>query len=81
MNSYAVAYTPDADDSLALAWLSATDRQAVAASQNQIDQFLSRDPRNPGREVREGLWRIEVPPLVAMRSMKRNRWSRSLASL
>ena len=41
MNSYAVAYTPDADDSLALAWLSATDRQAVAASQNQIDQFLA----------------------------------------
>ncbi len=65
MSTYFVAYTREADNHLALAWLSSGDRQAVTEAQNQMDQFLPRDPRNPGQEVSEGLWRITVPPLVA----------------
>jgi hypothetical protein len=56
MTSYAIDYTPEAEDQLTLYWLSAADRQAITAAQYQVDERLSHDPRNPGREFREGMW-------------------------
>ncbi len=63
--SFTVVYTRDADNILARAWLSAKDRRSVTDAQYQIDQQLTRDPKNPGQEITEGLWRIEAGPLAA----------------
>jgi hypothetical protein len=65
MNSFSLEYTDDAEDMLAEAWLAAKNRRAATVAQTQIDQRLSRDPKNVGEELSEELWRILVPPLVA----------------
>jgi mRNA-degrading endonuclease RelE of RelBE toxin-antitoxin system len=59
-------YTPEAENQLAMYWLFGTDRLAITAAQRRIDQYLCRDPRNPGHEFREGMWRLEVSPVVVL---------------
>jgi hypothetical protein len=63
--SFAIVSTPEADQELARYWITAKDRNAVTESQNRIEKLLAREPRRSGHEVSEGLWKIEIPPLIA----------------
>lgn len=63
--TYSVDCSDITDDELALAWLMAPDRPAVTDAADRIHRLLSRNPRQAGTEVSEGLWKIEVPPLAA----------------
>jgi hypothetical protein len=65
MSKFTVISSKEADDDLADLWTDAPDRKAVTAAQHQIDQYLATDPFRAGREVSEGLRRIDVPPLKA----------------
>ena len=64
MNSCRVQWVLHARTLLAAAWLAASNRNAVTRAQHAIDQALANDPKTAGRELAEGLWRIEVSPLV-----------------
>jgi hypothetical protein len=46
--SYTVTWTPDAEQALAAVWLASTDRNAVTASANRLDQELEFDPYGRG---------------------------------
>ena len=65
MNAYHVQWIPYSRAKLAAAWLSANNRNAITRAQHVIDQALAKDPKAAGRELSEGLWRIERLPLVA----------------
>jgi hypothetical protein len=64
MNLYRVEWDPAAEDELARIWLQSSDPQAVTAAQAQADQLLARDPMKYGRHLSEGLYSVDVPPLV-----------------
>jgi hypothetical protein len=64
MNPWRVEWEPAAEDELARLWLRSSDPQAVTKAQAQADQLLSRDPIKYGRYLSEGLYCIDVPPLV-----------------
>jgi hypothetical protein len=64
MNEYAVVWEPDAEDMLALVWLAAPNRNAVAAAQAAADALLATDPLAYADHVREGLWRPTVLPIA-----------------
>jgi plasmid stabilization system protein ParE len=63
MIHYTVTYVEDARDQLALIWLAAQDRSAVANADNEIDRVLCEDAQRMGTEVHEGLRQLVVPPL------------------
>src|SRR5262249_52875678 len=65
MSGYTVEWLEEAENDLADAWLRAADRQAGADAQAPIDRLPNKDPGGDGEEVREGLWKIAVPPLTA----------------
>jgi hypothetical protein len=65
MSPFTVEWDPDAEIELARIWLHAGDPGAVTQAQAQINQLLARHPSGHGQPLSEGLWRIEVPPLVA----------------
>jgi hypothetical protein len=65
MSAYVVKWVRHARTLLATAWLAAGDRNAVTRAQNAIDKALAAKPKSVGRELSDGLWRIERPPLVA----------------
>jgi hypothetical protein len=69
MNRFTVEYIPEAENELARLWLSSDDPQAFAAASNQIDDLLARDPVRNGRLLSEGLYRLEVPPLIVTYSI------------
>jgi hypothetical protein len=64
MNPFRVEWEPAAEDELARIWLRASDPLSVTAAQAQADQLLSRDPVKYGRHLSEGLYCLDVPPLV-----------------
>jgi hypothetical protein len=64
MSPFGVEWEPAAEDELARLWLRFSDPAAVTAAQAQADLLLSRDPFKYGRHLSEGLYSIEVPPLV-----------------
>ena len=64
MNPFLVEWEPPAEDELARIWLRAVDPLAVTRAQAQADGLLSRDPIKYGRYLSEGLYSIDVPPLV-----------------
>ena len=55
---------PGAEDELARVWLRSADRAAVTAAQARADSLLARDPLSHGRHLSEGLYALDVPPLV-----------------
>lgn len=61
--NYAVEWLPQAEDALAAIWLQTFD-PAVTAAEARINRLLSRDPHGNGEHRSEGLYRIEVTPLV-----------------
>jgi hypothetical protein len=65
MSTYRVDWIPYARALLASAWLGASNRNAVTRAQNAIDKALAVDPKGQGRELSEGLWKIERLPLAA----------------
>ena len=65
MTFYGLEYTREAENQLALLWLSASDRNGVTRAQYLIDQRLISEPRS-GTHMSEGLWRVIVPPLAAV---------------
>ena len=65
MSTYRVDWIPYARALLASAWLRASNRNAVTRAQNAIDKALAVDPKGHGKELSEGLWKIERLPLVA----------------
>ena len=65
MTRYTVTWTRDAEDQLAEIWMRASDRGAVNAAQNAIDDELAVDAGQKGTEVAEGLRELTIPPLKA----------------
>jgi hypothetical protein len=62
---YIVTWLPVALDELALIWVNALDRQAVADAADRIDLALRVDPDQKGRQ-RQGYWLYaDLPLLVA----------------
>jgi hypothetical protein len=57
-------WTPQAEADLAAVWLSAPNPQAVTNAAHQVEQFLMADPFGRAVYVAEGLWRLNVRPLV-----------------
>lgn len=45
-------------------WPASGSGPAITAAQAQADQLLARDPIKYGRHLSEGLYSIDVPPLV-----------------
>jgi hypothetical protein len=64
MSLFSVDWPPDILASLADIWLQASDRQAVTNAETHIDRLLSRDLLGQGIHISEGLYRLEVPPLI-----------------
>jgi hypothetical protein len=61
--SYTVDWLPDAEQSLAAAWLAARDRAAVTRAANVIDERLRHDPGNEGESRPDGRRIMFVAPL------------------
>jgi hypothetical protein len=64
MSRYTVDWDPEAEDDLARAWMRASDPSAVTRAQVEADRLLAQDPIGNGRHLSEGLYRMEVPPLI-----------------
>jgi hypothetical protein len=62
---YTVDWSSAAIAALAGAYLQARDPSAVTTAQDTIDRQLARDPTGNGTHLSEGLWWIDVPPLLA----------------
>jgi hypothetical protein len=58
-----VHWDDDANDGLAAAWTSTSDRMAVTTASAKIDRLLAADPLGHGTHVAEGLYALEVDPL------------------
>lgn len=69
MTPFLVDWTDDALDMLAGIWTQATNRTAVNAASDRIDQLLARDPIGNGKQMKEGLYKLTVPPLTAYYSV------------
>ncbi len=69
MSPWAVGLTPEAENSLAEAWLEATDRNALTEAETAIYDLLRTDPVGNGTHVAEGLYKIIYAPLVAFYSV------------
>ena len=64
MTPWHVVWDAEAEDQLARIWLNSTNRAAITAAQAQADRLLSDDPSVYGRYLSEGLYALDVPPLV-----------------
>ena len=69
MTRYSVALNEEAENDLIDIWVNAVDRNAVTQAQAEIERRLGSDPKAYGNFVSEGLWRIDLPPLVAFYSI------------
>lgn len=63
MTRYTVVWHQAAQDRLVEVWLTASDRQAVAAAASGIDQELSEDATSKGVEVDSGVFELTKLPL------------------
>ena len=64
MDRFTVVWAPDAKASLADIWMNCDDRTAVTVAADSIDSELALRPFEIGDPQREGLFRLERPPLV-----------------
>ncbi len=69
MRGFTVIWWPPAQDDLALIWLDAKLRGAVAHAANKIDQELSEALDQKARAKHEGLRELTVQPLVVQFSI------------
>ena len=63
--TFRVRWSRETKQQLAGIWLVASDRNAVTRASNSIDKALAKDPHTAGQPLAEGLWKIEIMPLVA----------------
>ncbi len=64
MTNYSVIWTPQAEQHLATAWLTASDRSAITVAAHELELDLQRDPINVGESRRSSVDRIAIlPPL------------------
>jgi plasmid stabilization system protein ParE len=73
--TFTVTYKPSAEHELADIWINASDRQAVAAAANRIDQLLRTNPHQQG-EARDENIRVlvERPLAVQFEIHDEDRW-------
>jgi hypothetical protein len=65
VNTFSLEPEPEAEDQLAAIWNSAGSlRDAVTRAQDAAERKLSNDPMQFGRHLGEGLYRLDVPPLI-----------------
>jgi hypothetical protein len=64
MTPFQVIWSPEALRQLAALWITATNRSEITRAQHRIDQALAADPKSAGRELSEGLWKLDDPPLL-----------------
>jgi hypothetical protein len=64
MTIFSVEWPPEVLSDLADIWLNAPNRQAVTDAEAEIDRLLCRDPHTKGLHLSEGLYRLDVAPLV-----------------
>ena len=57
-------WLPEARNDLARLWLAASKRQAIAAASDEVDRLLRTHPVAVARHVAEGIWKLEVAPLL-----------------
>ena len=62
---YTLTYTPSAQDDLALVWVNAPDRQAVADASDRIDRELRVDPDLKGQPQEDHRVYVHYPLAVA----------------
>jgi len=63
MNPFAVDWSIEAEDALALHWLHDSNRSALTLATELAERHLANDPFRYGQSIAEGLWAIDVPPL------------------
>ncbi len=61
---FKVKWTKRALSDLASVWMAAADRSAVTSAQITVDRILAADPKGYGTHLSEGLWRVEVLPIL-----------------
>lgn len=66
MHSWKIKWADDATEQLADSWLRSADRARISVAADHIDHILEQDPRSPGKEASEGLWRLTVAPRHAL---------------
>jgi hypothetical protein len=63
MTRFTVGWRGEALQELAEIWLESTDRNSVTAATRDVDDELSEDPLDKGREISEDLYRLDLLPL------------------
>lgn len=64
MIRYTVTYSPAAEDLLAQLWIDSENRTQIAVATNEIDKLLSSNPAKNSTHLSEGLYRVEIKPLL-----------------
>ena len=64
MMPFTVDWDKDPEDELARIYLQASDPMAVTQAQARADKLLAANPTGNGHHLSEGLYRIDVWPLV-----------------
>lgn len=64
MMPFTVEWDKDAEDELTRIYMQASDPMAVTRAQARADKLLAANPVGNGRLLSEGLYRIDVWPLV-----------------
>jgi hypothetical protein len=63
MTSFTVEWVNDSENQLADIWLRSRKQAAVTAAANRAEQLLASSPDTAGRQVSEGMLRLDVTPL------------------
>lgn len=69
---FTVVWHPNVQDTLATTWLDATDRNAVTWAAAEIDRILAEKPLGVGKELKEGLRKLVIPPLAVLYTVQEN---------
>jgi hypothetical protein len=62
MIRFTVGWRDEALHELADVWLASSERDAISTAAHYIDNLLSTNPRSAGKELSEGLCRLDVAP-------------------
>lgn len=64
MTRFTVTYSRAALDDLSQLWLEDSQKSQISQAANSIDKLLATDPPQKAIPVDEGLYRLEVDPLL-----------------
>ena len=71
--NFTVRWRPDAYTELTQLWAVAPDPAAVRDAREEAERLLGADPSGAGRHLSEGLWRLQVPPLLVHYTIDQDR--------